>query len=202
MSHTIQHKQCSVIGCDRSAHWTARGVRGFCSSHWRKVKLYGSPDGGRSTDQGAPRDFLNRVVKMPPQEECIIWPFARNSAGYGHLNINGKFYLAHRVICADVNGNPEAPDLLALHNCGNGHLGCCNPSHLRWGTHKENTEDSRSHRTLACGSKSGHAKLTDNDVIEIRRLKGKILQRDLADRFAVTQSNISYIQRMASWRSF
>jgi hypothetical protein len=53
---------------------------------------------------------------------------------------------------------------------------------------------------LACGARAGSAKLTSDDVAAIRRAQGKVSQAALAGDFHVTQSNISHIQRMSSWR--
>ena len=53
--------------------------------------------------------------------------------------------------------------------------------------------------TRAAGERHGAARLSFDDVSEIRRLKGVVLQRVLAERFGVTQPNISAIQRGVSW---
>jgi hypothetical protein len=65
-------------------------------------------------------------------------------------------------------------------------------SNLRYGTRSENAEDRRRHGTLQIGDSSSSAKLTSDDVIEIRRLyaTGSVLQRELAEKYGVTQSTI------------
>jgi hypothetical protein len=35
--------------------------------------------------------------------------------------------------------------MMAIHCCGNGHLSCVNPAHLRWGTAKDNGKDAHLH---------------------------------------------------------
>lgn len=39
-------RACSVKMCNRSAHWRAGGVRGYCRAHYKRLLRYGSTDGG------------------------------------------------------------------------------------------------------------------------------------------------------------
>lgn len=193
-------KKCAIDGCEKNAHWSAKGARGWCYSHWYKWRTYGAPTGGRQTATGEPQKFLELTIGSTHGQECLYWPFARNSAGYGHLVIDGEQKLAHRLICEATHGPAPSSTHYALHGCGNGHLGCCNPNHLRWGTASENVGDARRHGTLAIGEKTGQARLTNSQVEQIRRAKGVTTQTVLAERFGTTQSNISHIQRGKSWR--
>lgn len=63
---------------------------------------------------------------------------------------------------------------------------------LAWGTKLENADDKRRHGTMCHGEKHGRAKLTEDDVREIRRLhKIGMRQVDLAEIFGIRQSKIS-----------
>jgi hypothetical protein len=66
---------------------------------------------------------------------------------------------------------------------------------LARGTQKENMADAIRHGTF-------HAKLTDDDVREIRRLyaTGKFSQQELARLFGVSQRMIGFIVRRKSWK--
>src|SRR5690606_20841041 len=88
----------------------------------------------------------------------------------------------------------------AAHSCGNGHLGCCNPRHLRWASHVANMADKVEHGTHQIGEKHGMARLTENDVRYIRKMRGKVSQQKVAAQFGVTFSAISCVQRRATWR--
>lgn len=79
------------------------------------------------------------------------------------------------------------------------------PSHndltnLCWGTHKENIADRAIHGTASIGERHGAAKLTEADVLEIRRLRGVVTVRALAKRFGVHSATIFSASTGESWR--
>jgi len=88
-----------------------------------------------------------------------------------------------------------------LHSCDN--PPCVNPAHLSIGTHQENVaqRDARGRRKPLLGEKHGSAKLTDTEVIDIRKryATGLITQRALAEEYGVTKSRISLIVNRKSW---
>lgn len=72
---------------------------------------------------------------------------------------------------------------------------------LAWGTRAENANDKMLHGTTTKGEKSNTAKLTADDVIEIRkRFANGETQTAIAKDFSVTQSSISLIVLRQSWR--
>lgn len=82
--------------------------------------------------------FWSRVSKQG-MDDCWPWKgnsFSRN--GYGRINYKGKLLIAHRVAYRiakkDINEGMHI-----LHSCDN--PPCCNPAHLREGTHLENMAD-------------------------------------------------------------
>jgi hypothetical protein len=99
---------------------------------------------------------------------CVVWPFSRNRKGYGEVRINSKTRLAHRIICIRVHGDPPTPDHEAAHLCGKGHEGCVNPHHLAWKTCAENNADKLAHGTHNRGDKHCFAKLTNDQVRQLR----------------------------------
>jgi hypothetical protein len=78
-------------------------------------------------------------------------------------------------------------------------------SNLRWGTAKDNKNDSKRHGTLARGERQGLSKLTANEVLEMRRLRrmkgmtSKLLA--IFFDYKVTAGNICAITRKkpGSW---
>lgn len=131
--------------------------------------------------------------------ECLLWPFNRNNHGYGCLTAWGTRQLAHRLMCEFANGPAPNDRPEAAHSCGNGHLGCCNPKHLRWATIAENEQDKLLHGTDNRGERNGQAKLTATEVREIRRLAGSNTHERLAELFGVSRFLISLIVRRRRW---
>lgn len=76
-------------------------------------------------------------------DSCWEWQGCKNRHGYGlsYLMVNGKrkTITAHRAVYMVMRGVTLAPDVFLLHSCDN--PPCCNPTHLRPGTHLENMHD-------------------------------------------------------------
>jgi hypothetical protein len=74
-------------------------------------------------------------------------------------------------------------------------------ANLRWATMKENHADRDLHGTTARGSRQGLSLLSEDEVLQIRKLlAGGALHRDLSVRFGVCRSHISNIKTRRSWR--
>ena len=71
-------------------------------------------------------------------------------------------------------------------------------SNLAWGTSAENRADASSHGTVPAGEDHPNATLTDDQIAEIRALRGKLKQSEIAERFGTTQAYVSKIQRGAN----
>jgi len=187
---------CTIPDCAGNAHHSAKGSRGYCSKHAYRLRKHGDPLGGR-TSPGAPMRFYNETVLSFDGDECLFWPFARNSAGYGHMLVNGQNQLIHRLVCEHSHG-PAPAGAWAAHSCGNGHLGCCNQRHLRWAQPVENSNDTLLHGRRVQGERQHMAKLTPDIVRSIRSSTETV--DALAERYGCTKSNIRYVQSGRTWR--
>lgn len=85
--------------------------------------------------------FVKETALPFEGNECLEWPYSGNNWGYGQLTVAGRLVVASRFVCEIAHGDPPTPEYQAAHSCGNGHLGCVNPQHLRWATPKENSAD-------------------------------------------------------------
>ncbi len=135
---------CSVEGC--SGQVGSKGGRGYCCKHYKRFLAHGDPLGG-STEWGAARRFVEEAA-VSDSDECIIFPYFRNSSGYGHMNVDSGRYVGAHVFSLELRVGPKpTPSHEACHICGNGHLGCVNGKHLYWGTRSDNVQDAMAHGT-------------------------------------------------------
>lgn len=154
--------------------------------------------------------FFNKInIGLP--DECWEWTACRGTDPYGNIRygffgFRGKNQLAHRIAWVIANGDiPEG--MQVLHKCDN--PGCCNPAHLFLGTPADNMQDKcnkgrQSHcgtKSPCHGTKSPHAKLTEETIREIRLRyqAGGIRHKDLAAEYGVAKSLIARIIRRESW---
>lgn len=133
--------------------------------------------------------------------DCLIWPFARTKDGRGRVASPGGTRVASRVMCELAHGEPADPNDDAAHTCGNGHLGCVNPTHLLWKPHAENQKDMTLHGSSTVGEKSASAKLTKDAVIEIRsRYRSDcVTQAELAELFGVSRRAVGKVLSRETW---
>ena len=147
---------------------------------------------------------LNGWVAAGKPNICLLFAGAKTRAGYGHMIIDGNLVYTHRYALERFAG-PCPDGFEACHApaevCGNRH--CFSPAHLRWGTPKANMADRVADGTLfrPRGTANGEAKLTDSDVLEIRRryAASGISQSQLAAEFGVSKGQISFIVRRKCW---
>lgn len=76
--------------------------------------------------------------------ECLYYPHTKGRDQ--SVVIDGKTENVARAMCILKHGQPNEEKNIARHLCGNGHFCCVNPTHLRWGTPMENTQDKLLHR--------------------------------------------------------
>lgn len=184
---------CSIPDCGKT-----HSCKGFCRSHYRRLKKFGAPLAGPTT-RGFARNFLMTDVMNYEGDECLIWPFYRDRKGYGRINIDGTPRVVSRVVCEKTHGPPLVKTNEAAHSCNNGHLGCVTKGHLSWKTSAENNEDREANGTINRGERCPHSKLTADDVIEIRNKVGTMSEADLAIMFGVSRRTIRDIRDRETW---
>lgn len=185
---------CSVENCGKR-----HKAKGLCRAHYERFKAHGNPLGG-GTVRGEPMRFIQEVALNHTGEECLVWPFSKiGSKGRSKLIVDGKLRIASRYVCELVKGPPPTPDHEAAHSCGNGHLSCIAPDHLSWKTSKENKADMIIHGTRNRGERNGRSKLTEQQVHEIRLLKGSMSQKEISLLFGIHRVDVGRIQTRKSW---
>lgn len=144
--------------------------------------------------------FWEKVDQSGGPAACWTWKARTNRGGYGYFRVGSKALTAHRVSYEMAYGLiPQG--MLVCHRCDN--PPCVNPAHLWLGTEQDNTQDSvqKGRRARQYGAANGFSRFSEADISEIRRAAASgALQKDIAHRFGVDRSTISYILTGKTWR--
>ena len=140
----------------------------------------------------------------PELGPCWLWKAYRDEKGYGQIcegSTSKKMLKAHRVSYKIHNG-PIPVGLKVRHSCDN--PPCINPVHLLCGTDQDNMDDKVERGRQARGEKNGWAKLTEEQVTEIRRdyVYGSSTygMPALGWKYSVHPSTIGYIINRKNWK--
>lgn len=128
----------------------------------------------------------------------ILTPVINDGYAYVMLKINGKFQhcAIHRLVAKAFIPNPEnKPEV----NHKDGVKFNNVVYNLEWSTDKENKIHAYNTGLSVRGERHTSSKLTNEDVLEIRRLKGLPLIQ-LSEKFGVTKMCISKIQNNKIWK--
>ena len=132
---------CKIKECGKPSR-----TAGLCGMHYQR-KLRGTPmtvPAKTPARMGALLEWVEDHIDFS-SDDCLAWPFGRDQKGYGAVKFRGIQTNAHRVMCILAHGEPTSEMQHALHSCGQGHNGCVNPRHLRWGSVKDNCDDRTKH---------------------------------------------------------
>jgi hypothetical protein len=147
-----------------------------------------------ATKRASCGELLEFLRELPTQDECILWPYGKDTGGYGIVKYMGKYQSAHRASFYMYNGcSPR----VVRHTCDT--PACVNPKHLLAGSYSDNLTD-----MYARGRDKHFTKLTDADVeyiinANVPGKKGNT--RELAIQFNVSVGYIRGLSRGAVCRS-
>lgn len=123
----------------------------------------------------------------------------------GHVGVilfkngHGRYRFIHSLVLIAFVG-PKPKGTQCCHWDGNPSNNTI--SNLRWGTPKDNSLDKQRHNTMIKGEKHSQAKLTERDILEIRRLysEEKTSKSQLATRYKVSWQAIYLIVNRRRWK--
>lgn len=138
---------------------------------------------------------LGRVKSVRILDGCIT------KYGYHRVNLyNKNNVFIHVLVCTAFHGPKPSSKHEVCHRDGNKLNN--KASNLRWGTRKENIEDSVRLGTLALGSRHGMSKLTEDQVRKIRILskdKSPNTYKGVAAQFNISITAVRYIVTKQRW---
>ena len=138
-----------------------------------------------------------RRIDIRTDDECWRWIGKVQSRTRGYLTVDGKRWLAHRLMYAITFDDPGS--YVVRHTCDTPN--CCNPNHMILGTQLDNIKDRQDRNRQTRGANHPKAKLTVDDVKTIRDLAMQgISQKTLATQFNIGVRQISYIVKRENWK--
>ena len=140
-------------------------------------------------------NFVDKKTIPVTESGCLLWLGSTVTGGYGKTYKAGKTVLAHRAIWEHKYG-PIPEGQVVCHRCDNPL--CVNVNHLFLGTRLDNSRDMVAKGREAKGVSVNNAKLTEEQVIEIRETSGTL--KALGDHYGVHYGTIRQIKNRETWR--
>jgi hypothetical protein len=135
------------------------------------------------------------------KNDKIFLKLSYNKRGYSQVVLwnknKNKIQTIHRLVAQAFIPNPDnKPEVNHIdYNKTNNHV-----SNLEWATKKENEDHALQNGLKVKGEQNGGSKLTEIEVIEVRKLfKEGWLKKDLAQKFGITRNSISNIIKRKFW---
>ena len=126
--------------------------------------------------------------EMPPGP-CWIWQLSTDRFGYGNVTIKRWTRRAHILSCEVKHMRRAQKGEVVRHLCNN--PPCCNPCHLVFGSHKDNSRDSLLHGT------SKNYKFDPDSVRHVRA--SNKTNTELAEQYGVHRRAIYNIRTRKTW---
>lgn len=140
-------------------------------------------------------DKIEKHTIRIPESGCWVWMSTIHENGYGRVCAGKKPFYAHRVSYEQKYG-PIPSGMMALHHCD---VRCCvNPDHIFVGTQQNNMTDKVRKNRQAKGISHGNAKLTEDQVLEIKYSSETSIK--LAAKFDYSASMIRAIKNGKLWK--
>src|ERR1035437_1434255 len=117
------------------------------------------PRGFRQMNHVCENEMKRFYSNVKVSDGC--WEYGSGShRGYSSITIFGRNKRAHRFFKEFLEGKEQPQNVLACHSCDN--RKCVNPSHVFWGTHKDNYQDmvNKDRRILVHGKENFQGKKT------------------------------------------
>lgn len=194
-SQKANTRKCKHYGCKR-----LNEIGDYCTKHYQRHKRFGSTDDSvlKNVKSVSPKKRIWLCAELDSETGCWVWQKGKDKNGYGQFSFKNRNYRAHRVAYRLYIG-PIPKGMQVLHTCDN--TSCVNPKHLFLGTNDDNMADMVQKDRQAKGENSARAKLTEDQVREIKkRLYGAESISAIARDYPVSRRAVSLIKEGTNWK--
>jgi hypothetical protein len=143
-------------------------------------------------------DYRAKKIQYIVEKDTNCWKcISHRITPEGYPLLGRKPRRANRYIYTLYKG--EIPEgMFVRHKCDN--PSCINPDHLELGTPAENSKDMVERNRSLKGSSSPQAKLTEEDVLQIRRKAKNTHYKEIAQEYSVNEYTIRMIIYGKIWK--
>lgn len=142
---------------------------------------------------------LDAKIARAGPDDCWIWQGSKVK-GYGRICFNRRDMYAHRLAW-EIANDDALGERLACHTCDTPL--CCNPNHIYAGTPRSNVDDmisrGRQRGAIQKGTRNPRARLSEADVLAIKRAPKSVSAAKLAAQYAVKLNHIYKIRSGMAW---
>ena len=139
--------------------------------------------------------------KVDKSGDCWNWTGARNSGGYGSMGEGKAHRISYELNIGPIPSGRGHHGICVCHTCDN--RACVNPAHLFLGDHADNMADAAAKGRFGdiSRAKNPRAKLTPDDVENIRANAMNLTRQEIADMFGVSKSLVEKILSGKVWKN-
>lgn len=170
---------------------------------WRDIKGY---EGYYKVSNTGKVKSVDRIINNGKSDYVYPGKILKNKiakTGYCHIglskNMNKRSLSIHRLVAESFLDNPlNLPCVNHINGIKTDNV----LTNLEWVTHRQNTIHAvkMGLKVGVKGEKNHYSKLKKEDIIQIRKLEGKLSQRKIAGLFNVTFQQISRIINRENWK--
>jgi hypothetical protein len=170
------------------------------TEEWRPIEGY---PGYEASSLGNIRSLDRTIIDKNGVEKRmrgrVLAPARHGQYNYFSVGLGrGAHTNVHALVCTAFHGKKPSDAHGAAHNDGDGFNN--RPENLRWATQKENMADTVMHGTRYRGRKHWSAKLSEDDVREIRRLCANgVSTASISTQFSISPRAVRLIRERRNW---
>jgi len=154
-----------------------------------EVSNYGQIRSWKPLRNNSPLPTEPRLLSLHPDKDGYLKTILYTEEGRHDLRV-------HILVCKTFNRPPKENETIVRHlngvNTDNRNI------NLDWGTHKDNSNDSKNHGTYVHGERVNTNKLSENEVVEIRN--STLSVKELAKNYSISEPLVYKIKAREIWK--